>query len=82
MDDATRTLEFGPNADETFWVSYRYSKLKSSYGFYALDFQLEQQLPACPFETALDLMNLHYGGKHQEIVEMLPPAADPEGEGG
>lgn len=30
MDDATRTLEFGPNTDGTFWVSYRYTTLKST----------------------------------------------------
>jgi len=81
MDDATRMLEFGPNTDQTFWVSYRYSTLKSSFGFYSVDHQSDLQLPACTFEMALDLVRLHYEEKHEEIVAFLPAESDPQDEG-
>ena len=80
MDDATRTLEFGPNADATFWICYRYWMMKSSYGFCLVDNQRELQMQSCVFEKALDLMDLHYAGKHDEIIALFPDENDLESE--
>lgn len=78
MDDAGRTLEFGPNTDDTFWLSYRYSLLGSTFGFCLVEQPREQQLEACPLEMALGLLERHYGGKHLDIVSALPEQRDPD----
>jgi hypothetical protein len=77
-NDADRTLEFGPNTDDTFWVTYRYSVLKSSWGFTAVPRDVELELEACTLEEALALMEQHYEGQHEEIVRALPSARTPE----
>lgn len=71
-DDAGRTLELGPNSDETFWVIYRYSTLKSTFGFCPVDHEHEHQLEACEFDVALDLVERHYASKHFELVSLFP----------
>jgi len=71
-DNAGRTLEFGPNSDDSFWVAYRYAILKSSFGFFPVSHQVEQQLEACLMHAALELLESHYLGKHAEIVTALP----------
>jgi hypothetical protein len=75
-DDAGRTLEFGPNADSTFWVSYRYSIAKTRFGFYSMDQQQEQRLEGCDLPFALNLLEWHYSSRHLELVRDLP-APDP-----
>jgi hypothetical protein len=82
MDDAGRTLEFGPNTDDTYWVSYRYGVLKSSFGFCPVERPWEQLMEACSFASALNLINRHYAGLHLEIVSWLPDGHDPECENG
>jgi hypothetical protein len=77
-NDAVRTLEFGPNGDETFWLSYRYSVVGSTFGFYSLDQPREQMLEACSLETALDFLEQHYGSKHHDIVSALPAPREPD----
>jgi hypothetical protein len=79
-NDAGRTLEFGPNSDDTFWLSYRYSIMKSTFCFYPTDCSLEQQLETCDLETALGLVEQHYRGEHFEIVAALPTPQDPDHE--
>jgi hypothetical protein len=71
-DNAGRTLEFGPNSDDSFWVAYRYAILKSSFGFFPVSHQVEQQLEACAMDAALELLESHYLGKHADIVAALP----------
>lgn len=78
-NDCGRTLEFGPNSDGRFWLSYRYEAFKSTFGFTSLVQEKEQLLPACELETALNILEKHYGGRHQNIVAVLPtPASDDE----
>jgi hypothetical protein len=77
-DDAGRTLEFGPNTDDTFWLSYRYSTIRSTFGFCPVDQPRDQQLEACPLETALGLLERHYGSRHIDIVSALPEQRDPD----
>jgi hypothetical protein len=80
MDNVGRTLEFGPNSDDTFWVSYRYSTMKSTFGFCPIDYQHDQQLQACQFEMALRLLDQHYAGEHQDIISFLPAEHCPKHE--
>jgi hypothetical protein len=80
-DDAGRTLEFGPNTDDTFWLSYCYSTVRSTFGFCPVDQPREQQLEACALKTALDLLEQHYGSKHLDIVSALPEQCDPDNGG-
>ena len=76
VNDAFRILEFGPNTDDTFWVSYRYEVLKSSWGFMAVPQTVEQRLESCEFEVALEFLDHHYEGHHSELVKALPAAWD------
>jgi len=71
-NDCFRTLELGPNSDDTFWISYRYSVLKSTFGFTSVIQEREQRLQECELAIALGLLERHYAGKHQEIVALLP----------
>jgi hypothetical protein len=78
LDDSGRILEFGPNSDDSFWVSYRYSTMKSSFGFCPVEYGHEQVLQECLLGKALELIELHYRTGHQEIVDALPPEEHPE----
>jgi hypothetical protein len=75
-NDADRTLEFGPNSGETFWVSYRYELLQSTFGFCPVPQSREQILPDCELTFALELLRYHYSGRHQEITTAMPAEVD------
>jgi hypothetical protein len=74
-NDCGRTLEFGPHSDGRFWLSYRYETFASTFGFTSLALEKEQLLAACDLETALNILDKHYDGRHQDIVALLPPAS-------
>jgi hypothetical protein len=71
-DNAGRTLEFGPNSDESFWIVYRYSILKSSFGFFPVSHVISRELESSTLDLALDLLEKHYAGNHEELLEALP----------
>ena len=68
-DNAGRTLEFGPNSDESFWIVYRYNVLKSSFGFFPVSHVISRELESSTLDLALALLEKHYAGNHAEILE-------------
>lgn len=76
INDAGRSLEFGPNYDGTFWVSYRYLILKSTFGVFPVDHRQEQRWESCTLDAALGLLLYHYGSEHRRLVDLLPPEAE------
>jgi hypothetical protein len=73
-DDAFRTLEFGPNSeDDSFWLAYRYSAMRSAFGFHPMHIEEEQQLAECSLDAVLGLLDLFYARAHQKLVTALPP---------
>ena len=79
-DNAGRTLEFGPNSDDTFWVSYYYSTIKSTFGFCPVAQDQKQHLEICELQMALGLVDRHYDSKHLDIVSALPAPEFPSEE--
>lgn len=79
VDDAGRILEFGPNSDDTFWVSYGYCTMKSTFGFHPQDHRSELRSDACAFDKALEFLDQHYAGSHQDIVSALRPETEADG---
>lgn len=77
VDNAGRVLTIGPNPDETFWVCYEYTTLRSAFGFALAELPYRQQLDACSPETVQRLMGQHYRAEHGELVAFLPRDEDP-----
>lgn len=76
-DNAGRVLEFGPNSDDSFWVSYRYAMLKSAFGFSQFSHECEQRIESYDLEAALEFVDWHYAGKHLDLVAAFPAEPPP-----